>query len=247
MYPQGSARVLRYLIGVTLVGHVICSSDFTFSTDADLYTLRAQKRDRARGLTRNERGSSSAAIAGREVNDSSLQVTTASSPKIILYSASSSWAGCVQTRRRHRRKPHRCGNIAFKEKRPCDPKRRRCQKRRRQKRGRNRSFRVVRMSEVGGGHGRRRQPLSPANHHRYELERSGRRSDDFRPRGLYSNIWFGRWCKRPALCGNDYMREVAYCYVEGSFCQRWIYRQIEQQNDEENEGEFETSMYGYKT
>jgi hypothetical protein len=56
---------------------------------------------------------------------------------------------------------------------------------------------------------------------------------------------FNRWCKRPAFCGNDYMREVAYCYIEGSFCQRWIYRQIAQQNDEENEGESKTSMYRY--
>jgi hypothetical protein len=46
-----------------------------------------------------------------------------------------------------------------------------------------------------------------------------------------------RWCKRPIFCGNEYMQEVAYCYVEGSFCQRWIYRQIQQQTDEENEGE----------
>jgi len=49
---------------------------------------------------------------------------------------------------------------------------------------------------------------------------------------------FYRWCKRPIFCGNNYIQEVAYCYIEGSFCQRWIYKQIEQQNDAENEGEY---------
>ncbi|PSN52969.1 hypothetical protein C0J52_03624, partial [Blattella germanica] len=45
------------------------------------------------------------------------------------------------------------------------------------------------------------------------------------------------WCKRPALCGDGVITEAAYCYIEGSFCQRWIYRQIQQQSDEENEAD----------
>lgn len=52
-----------------------------------------------------------------------------------------------------------------------------------------------------------------------------------------------RWCKRPIFCGNEYIQEVAYCYIEGSFCQRWIYRQIQQQTDEENEGELNITVY----
>jgi hypothetical protein len=50
---------------------------------------------------------------GKVFISSSVSVV-ASSPKIVLYSAPSRWAGCVQTRRRHRRKPHRCGNIVLK-------------------------------------------------------------------------------------------------------------------------------------
>ncbi|KAL1401299.1 hypothetical protein pipiens_006721 [Culex pipiens pipiens] len=29
-------------------------------------------------------------------------------------------------------------------------------------------------------------------------------------------------CKVPTMCGNDIIREVAYCYTEGSFCEEWI-------------------------
>jgi hypothetical protein len=97
------------------------------------------------------------------------------------------------------------------EKGPCNPKRRHCQsqhqKRRKHKRKRDKSFRVVRMSEVRGSHNKRRQskhqqPSSPYNHHvswspmhrhKYELERSEQSSDDIRSRGLYSSKWFGRW------------------------------------------------------
>jgi len=95
-------------------------------------------------------------------------------------------------------------------------------------------------------------------HQNYKLERP-QHSSNITSRGLplhlqYDSKWYGRWsrwspcsiscttqrfrwCKRPAFCRNGYIREVAYCYIEGSFCQRWIYRQIQQQNDEENEAD----------
>lgn len=33
---------------------------------------------------------------------------------------------------------------------------------------------------------------------------------------------FFRRCRNKAICGNEVIREVAFCYVEGSFCQTWI-------------------------
>ncbi|KFB42205.1 AGAP006120-PA-like protein [Anopheles sinensis] len=35
-------------------------------------------------------------------------------------------------------------------------------------------------------------------------------------------------CRIPAFCGNDVIREIAYCYTEGSFCEEWIGNQLYQ-------------------
>ncbi|XP_058060802.1 uncharacterized protein LOC131211351 [Anopheles bellator] len=35
-------------------------------------------------------------------------------------------------------------------------------------------------------------------------------------------------CRVPSFCGNDVIREVAYCYTEGSFCEEWIGTQLYQ-------------------
>ncbi|CAD6228625.1 GSCOCT00006467001.2-RA-CDS [Cotesia congregata] len=35
-----------------------------------------------------------------------------------------------------------------------------------------------------------------------------------------------RWCREPGTCERDVIRETAYCYVKGSFCQKWIYRKV---------------------
>ncbi|XP_062541695.1 uncharacterized protein LOC134209702 [Armigeres subalbatus] len=37
-------------------------------------------------------------------------------------------------------------------------------------------------------------------------------------------------CKIPSICSNDIIREVAYCYTEGSFCEEWIGNQLYQNN-----------------
>lgn len=47
-----------------------------------------------------------------------------------------------------------------------------------------------------------------------------------------------RWCKKPGICGRDVIRESAYCYVEGSFCQRWIHRKIRGSQEEDTDGEY---------
>lgn len=33
-------------------------------------------------------------------------------------------------------------------------------------------------------------------------------------------------CRMKEVCGNEVLREVAYCYTEGSFCEDWIVRQM---------------------
>lgn len=43
-------------------------------------------------------------------------------------------------------------------------------------------------------------------------------------------IFFHRRCKIPSICSNDIIREVAYCYTEGSFCEEWIGNQLYQNN-----------------
>lgn len=43
---------------------------------------------------------------------------------------------------------------------------------------------------------------------------------------IYTHSVLIRWCKKPGICGRDVIRESAYCYVEGSFCQKWINRTI---------------------
>lgn len=48
-----------------------------------------------------------------------------------------------------------------------------------------------------------------------------------------------RWCKRPVVCGNEVIQETAYCYTEGSYCERWIQKQIEYNQAEDNEGDKE--------
>ncbi|XP_075232907.1 uncharacterized protein LOC142331113 isoform X2 [Lycorma delicatula] len=44
-----------------------------------------------------------------------------------------------------------------------------------------------------------------------------------------------RWCKKPTVCGNDIIQETAYCYIEGTFCQKWIQKKIEENQGEDNE------------
>lgn len=46
----------------------------------------------------------------------------------------------------------------------------------------------------------------------------------FSPKNIdkIKKIFFLRRCKAKDICGNEVIREIAYCYTEGSFCQTWI-------------------------
>ncbi|KAL1138562.1 hypothetical protein AAG570_008625 [Ranatra chinensis] len=41
-------------------------------------------------------------------------------------------------------------------------------------------------------------------------------------------MYFLRWCKKVSICGNEVIRQTAYCYVEGSYCQKWIHNKVSQ-------------------
>ena len=45
-----------------------------------------------------------------------------------------------------------------------------------------------------------------------------------------------RWCKLPGLCYRDVIRQSAYCYIEGSFCQKWIRRKIRENYEDISNG-----------
>ncbi|XP_023721183.1 uncharacterized protein LOC111871972 isoform X1 [Cryptotermes secundus] len=272
--------IFRYLVGLILLGHVICTSNLT-STDTQLYKLCVGKKHRLNGTTRNPRFPASSSNKENEETSSSSEVTTASSPKIILHSSWSSWSKCIHSRRHHRQRPYRCGNTVRKKQQSCHPRRRdrriRCQyqhqRRRKHKRKRGEIFHVVHISTSRLPQNKRPprkyqhalslQSLACSHHvpwssiHRKHESEQSQHSSDITSRGLPTHLmlnskWYGRWsrwspcsiscttqryrwCKRPIFCGNEYIQEVAYCYIEGSFCQRWIYRQIQQQTDEENE------------
>ncbi|XP_053602824.1 vitamin K-dependent protein C isoform X2 [Plodia interpunctella] len=42
-----------------------------------------------------------------------------------------------------------------------------------------------------------------------------------------------RFCQRPAICGKKVLRQSAYCYLEGSFCQHWIRGRMQRRKDPE--------------
>lgn len=52
-----------------------------------------------------------------------------------------------------------------------------------------------------------------------------------------------RWCRKPGICGRDVIRESAYCYVEGSFCQKWIHRRIRGSHEDDNDGNKSPERY----
>ncbi|XP_071440074.1 uncharacterized protein [Hetaerina americana] len=99
--------------------------------------------------------------------------------------------------------------------------------------GRHRPFHVAKSS---------RRRVVPGGSSRYSNARLYGRWSRWSPCSRSCTTQRFRWCKRPLHCGSDVVREEAYCYVEGSFCHRWIHRQIQQQPDtEDNEAGIDPS------
>ncbi|KAF4516915.1 hypothetical protein B566_EDAN008004 [Ephemera danica] len=150
-----------------------------------------------------------------------------------VYSAWSSWSQCnsrcEQKRERHCLHAPTCGNARHKEERSCNGGR--C----RQPAAPGLRFRVLRTSKRrGGGRGRgSRVPQHPGAPMMTNLFGKWSR---WSPCTKTCTTRRYRWCKKPAICGNDVEREEAFCYVKGSFCHKWIFKRI-RQHDENNEAD----------
>ncbi|CAK9816871.1 Serine protease 1 [Anthophora plagiata] len=162
------------------------------------------------------------------------------STKLSYFTNWSEWSvcdrHCTQNRVRRCRVKKRCGNTILREERTCQHNRkgrwRRCKQRQRRGHRRKENFHVVQM------------PKKEA-----EPRYGKRRGKDIKDQAVgYYGKWSKwspctrlcttqrhRWCKKPGICGRDVIRESAYCYVEGSFCQRWIHRKIRGSHEEDGD------------
>ncbi|XP_017876530.2 transmembrane protease serine 11A isoform X2 [Ceratina calcarata] len=159
------------------------------------------------------------------------------SRKLMHFTNWSEWSvcdrHCTQNRVRRCRVKKKCGTTILREERVCQHNRkgrwRRCKHQQRRGHRQRAKFHVVQI------------PKKEA-----EL-RQGKRRDKEQSVGYYGkwSKWSPctrlcttqrhRWCKKPGICGRDVIRESAYCYVEGSFCQRWIRRKIRGSQEEDND------------
>ncbi|KAM0728427.1 Serine protease 1 [Formica fusca] len=143
---------------------------------------------------------------------------------------------CTQNRVRRCRTKKDCGSTVLREERGCQHKRegrrRRCkQRQRRRHRRRDERFHVVQVpKEAEPRHGNRRgKDIKEHSGGHY-----GKWSK-WSPCTRLCTTQRHRWCRKPGICGRDVIRESAYCYVEGSFCQRWIHRKIRGSHEEDGE------------
>ncbi|XP_046421663.1 plasminogen-like isoform X1 [Neodiprion fabricii] len=165
------------------------------------------------------------------------------SSKILHFSEWSEWSvcsnHCTQNRVRRCQAKKKCGTTVLREERSCfhkrRGKRRRCRQRQRHRDRHKEKFHVVQIpKEAEPRQGRRKG-------------NQGQKGPRKRPNRFYGkwSKWSTcsrscttqrhRWCRRPRICGRDVIRESAYCYVEGSFCQKWIYRRIQGRYEDDND------------
>ncbi|XP_066586306.1 coagulation factor X isoform X2 [Prorops nasuta] len=144
---------------------------------------------------------------------------------------------CMQNRVKRCRTKTVCGTTVLREERVCEHKRkgrkRRCNGReqRRGHRRKDKNFHIVQTSkEAEPKQGRRRN--KDAKEHASNLY--GKWSKWSSCTRLCTTQRH-RWCRKPGICGRDVIRESAYCYVEGSFCQRWIQRKFRGSQEDDDE------------
>ncbi|XP_076246579.1 vitamin K-dependent protein C [Calliopsis andreniformis] len=142
---------------------------------------------------------------------------------------------CTQNRVRRCRVKKKCGTTILREERTCKHNRktrwRRCKQRQRRGHRRKDKFHIVQLpkeAEPRQGERRSKDIISAA------VGYYGKWSK-WSPCTRLCTTQRHRWCKKPGICGRDVIRESAYCYVEGSFCQRWIRKKISGTREEDIE------------
>ncbi|EFN72139.1 Coagulation factor X [Camponotus floridanus] len=160
--------------------------------------------------------------------------------KLSHFTSWSEWSVCdrycTQNRVRRCRLKENCGSTVLREERGCEHnregRRRRCKHRRRHRR-RDKGFHVIRDKRFQiprePRHGKRRENIKEHSERHY-----GKWSK-WSPCTRLCTTQRHKWCRKPGICGRDVIRESAYCYVDGSFCQRWINRKIHGSHEEDGE------------
>ncbi|XP_076662265.1 uncharacterized protein LOC143365721 [Halictus rubicundus] len=172
--------------------------------------------------------------------DSVLERSNNRSTRSSFFTNWSEWSvcdrHCTQNRVRRCRLKKKCGSTIHREERTCRHNRkarwRRCKQRQRRGHRRKEKFHVVQL------------PKKEA-----EPRQGERRGKDVKDKSVgHYGKWSKwspctrlcttqrhRWCKKPGICGRDVIRQSAYCYVEGSFCQKWIHRKIRGRQEEDSD------------
>ncbi|XP_058802251.1 transmembrane protease serine 7-like [Phymastichus coffea] len=140
---------------------------------------------------------------------------------------------CQQNRVKRCQLRERCGRTILREERVCEHgglrKNSRCKHhQRRAARRKPKRFRIVQIpEEAKPRHGRGKQ---------------GDNKDWFKGHYGKWSKWSSctrscttqrhRWCRIPGLCMKDVIRQTAYCYFQGSYCQKWIRRKFRNNYDD---------------
>ncbi|KAJ8668829.1 hypothetical protein QAD02_000088 [Eretmocerus hayati] len=141
---------------------------------------------------------------------------------------------CYQNRIRRCRSEGKCGSTILREERLCvhGRERRRASCRQHQQRltrRKTRQFRIVRIpEEAKPRHGRGKNKGIDEDWFSGHYGKWSKWS----PCTKSCTTQRYRWCRIPGLCWKDVIRQSAYCYVDGSYCQKWIRRRIRDNRDD---------------
>ncbi|CAH1390815.1 unnamed protein product [Nezara viridula] len=150
-----------------------------------------------------------------------------------LFSPWSHWSKCkknlsgsyIQIRERACIHPDICEKTILKEEKPCKRRKKKRRKKYREKlrtraRETDRLFHVIAVpSLVTTEH------LGLLSTSRSGVEKSKRIYSKWSRWTMCSDSCLTqryRWCKKVEVCGNDVIRQTAYCYTEGNHCEAWL-------------------------
>ncbi|XP_063977925.1 prostasin-like isoform X2 [Diachasmimorpha longicaudata] len=143
---------------------------------------------------------------------------------------------CFQNRVKICKISKKCGTTIIREEKSCYHKRKGgpwfCNERFRRHPHRTELFHVVQIPKEAeprqGGRRQRKESINQPQSHYGKWSK-------WSPCTRSCTTQRHRWCTRPGICDKDVIRESAYCYVEGSFCQKWIHRRIRGSHDDDND------------